>query len=225
MTSHEESGGQVAPLFDLFVAGAFATCDAWAADPYPLAGLTNSTRWLLAMASFIGPPSTVRGIGANLRTAGQHNGATILSHDPNSRNDTNLHNLGLHLMPGANYYSAPLNALQGYRHVIAMAAQTPATRMSDKDDDDINPDESFYIFSHSPDDAPAIFYREFAKRSPTPTLPEWTEPLWELCLARGEIRPLRSSGIHGWRCDMRYQALEAKICEALASGTLLTPGV
>lgn len=212
---------QPSPLYEMYLGGAAAMCDAWAVDPYPIAGQVRAGQQHLTLISFTAPQSTTKGMTAVLKTQARERTADLVAYRREDPRTPSMSRLNLALMETANYWQSRINKLRGYHHVIAIAQETPEGRAVEKAEGD--PDETFYIYARNESDGPEIFYREFARRSPTPCLPEWARQIWGMCTGRGEIRTLQSFGVAGWRCDMRYDDIEALISQKVAAQELPIP--
>lgn len=223
-TNNEGDGDRPAPLYELYLGGAIAMCDAWAVDKYPIHGVSRQAQGQLAMASMTAPPSTVRGMRANLRVQKEATTANLMAYTIEDPRTPSLQGLGIDLLADCKYTQVRVGRLRGYHHAIAMAQSAPTGYKADDEATHGEPDEVFYVFARSSEDGPALFYKEFIKRSPTPTIPEWTDAMWGMCASRGEIRELDTFGIHGWRCDMHYDETERQIRAMVANAQLPIPG-
>ena len=205
-----------APLYELYMAGAIAMCDAWAVDRYPVPGKKTGAVRQMALVSYAAPASTMRGMRANLKTQKEGGLARLMPHAPDDPRTPEMQSIGIQLLGDGQYSQVRVGRLRGYHHAIAIAAGPTAT----SEENEEAPDDIFYVFAKDEADGPLVFYREFIKRSPTPSLPLWAETIWDMCRGRGEIRDLESFGIHGWRCDMRYEELERAITAEVRAGHL-----
>ncbi len=212
---------QPAPIYEMYLAGAAAMSDAWAIDPYPITGSNRAGQSHLTLVSFTAPQSTVKGMRATLRTQARERTADLVAYRREDPRTPSMSRLDLTLMEEADYWQSRVSSLRGYHHLIVIARQIPEGKDETKADG--TPDETFYIYANNEADGPRIFYREFAARSPTPCLPEWADQIWGVCVGRGEIRELTTFGVQGWRCDMRYQDIEAIISQKVASRELPIP--
>lgn len=211
------------PLYEMYLAGAAAMCDAWAVDPYPIAGQNRGggTSQHLTLISFTAPQSTTKGMSAVLKTQAKERTADLVAYRREDPRTPTMSRVSLDLMENAQYWQTRVNSLRGYHHVIGMARNQEEGRAAEPEDG--APDETFYIYAKREEDGPRIFYREFAGRSPTPCLPEWADQIWGICAGRGEIRELKTFGIKAWRCDMRYDDVERVISQKVAARELPVP--
>ena len=83
--------------------------------------------------------------------------------------------------------------------------------------------EGFLLLAPGEEEAPALHQRFLDRRSPLPLHRSWAEWLWRRGLARREILPLQSAGIHAYRCQPDAEALREDLSVAVASGTLTLP--
>ena len=209
------------PLYEMYLAGAAAMCDAWAIDPFPIAGQNRAGTKYLTLVSFTAPQSTTKGMSAVLRSQARERTADLVAYRREDPRTPSMSRVSLELMENAQYWQTRVNSLRGYHHVIGMARNQDEGRNVERADGD--PEETFYIYAKREQDGPKIFYREFAGRSPTPCLPEWAEQIWAICVGRGEIRELETFGVSGWRCDMRYEDAEKLISQKVAARELPIP--
>ena len=83
--------------------------------------------------------------------------------------------------------------------------------------------DSFLLLAQSAEEAPALHHRFLDKRSPLPLHGSWADWLWERGIAEGEIVPLQSVGISGYRCSPKAAKLREDLSYAVASGRLALP--
>ena len=80
--------------------------------------------------------------------------------------------------------------------------------------------DAFLLLAPGEEQAPALHHRFLDRRSPLPLHRAWAEWLWRRGLAKGEIAPLQSAGIHAYRCRPDAEALREDLSVAVAAGTL-----
>ena len=83
--------------------------------------------------------------------------------------------------------------------------------------------DSFLLLAQSPEEAPALHHRFLDRRSPLPLHDSWAGWLWERGISEGEIVPLQSVGVFGYRCSPKAQKLRDDLSDAVASGSLTLP--
>ncbi|MCY4623595.1 MAG: hypothetical protein OXC99_01095, partial [Chloroflexi bacterium] len=83
--------------------------------------------------------------------------------------------------------------------------------------------DSFLLLAQSPEEAPALHHRFLDKRSPLPLHDSWAGWLWERGIEEGEIIPLQSVGVSGYRCSPNAKRLRDDLSYAVASGKLTLP--
>ena len=83
--------------------------------------------------------------------------------------------------------------------------------------------DAFLLLAPGEEDAPGLHHRFLDRRSPLPLHRAWAEWLWRRGLAKGEIAPLQSAGIHAYRCQPDAEALREDLSVAVASGLLTLP--
>ena len=224
MTTTTGIADEPIPLYELYMAGATAMCDAWVIDRHPIHGMNRAGEQQIAMVSITAPQSTIKGMRANMQIPKDGAQASLLAYAPEDPRTPSHQGLGMGLLNEGSYTQGRVGRLRGYHHAIAMAENAPTAWKADDPNTHNAPEEIFYVFARKESDGPGIFYREFIKRSPTPTIPEWTEPIWAMCVKRGEIKELEGFRINGWRCEMRYGEIERALQQAVAKGELPIPG-
>ena len=80
--------------------------------------------------------------------------------------------------------------------------------------------DAFLLLAPGEAEAPALHHRFLDRRSPLPLHRAWAEWLWRRGLAKGEVVPLQSAGIHAWRCQPDAEALREDLALAVGSGLL-----
>ncbi len=80
--------------------------------------------------------------------------------------------------------------------------------------------DAFLLLAPGEEEGPALHHRFLDRRSPLPLHRSWAGWLWRRGLARGEIAPLQSAGIHAWRCQPDAEALREDLSVAVGSGLL-----
>ncbi|MCY3602779.1 MAG: hypothetical protein OXH12_06825 [Chloroflexi bacterium] len=83
--------------------------------------------------------------------------------------------------------------------------------------------DAFLLLAPGEAEAPALHHRFLDRRSPLPLHRSWAEWLWRRGLAKGEIAPLQSAGVHAWRCTTDAEALREDLSVAVGSGLLTLP--
>ena len=83
--------------------------------------------------------------------------------------------------------------------------------------------DAFLLLAPGEAEAPALHHRFLDRRSPLPLHRSWAEWLWRRGLAKGEIAPLQSAGVHAWRCTPDAEALREDLSMAVGSGLLTLP--
>ena len=83
--------------------------------------------------------------------------------------------------------------------------------------------DAFLLLAPGEEDAPALHHRFLDRRSPLPLHRAWADWLWRRGLAKGEIVPLQSAGIHAYRCQPDAETLREDLSVAVASGLLTLP--
>lgn len=220
-----------APIYELHIADISAFTDAWAVDHHPLPGLIADRSAKLVFASIIAPATSIKGIRAALMVRTNLHPGSLVPYQPDDPRTTPRRNLSLTLMRDHQRWQTRLPSLQRNHHLIIAAKDVPQPSVgSSPDDDQPEPQntpaantETFYIFARNPDDAPLVFYREFARRSPTPSLRQWAPHIWQLVHDADAVRPLDTWRIHGWRCDLNYNAIENALTAMVADGNLPIP--
>ena len=83
--------------------------------------------------------------------------------------------------------------------------------------------DSFLLLAQSAEEAPALHHRFLDRRSSLPLHGSWADWLWERGIAEGEIVPLQSVGVSGYRCSPKTATLREDLSYAVASGRLALP--
>ncbi len=83
--------------------------------------------------------------------------------------------------------------------------------------------DSFLLLAQSAAEAPALHHRFLDKRSPLPLHDSWADWLWERGIEEGEITPLQSVGVSGYRCSPNAKRLRDDLSYAVTSGRLTLP--
>ena len=83
--------------------------------------------------------------------------------------------------------------------------------------------ESFLLLAKTKRNAPALHHRFLDRRSPLPLHDSWAGWLWDRGLASGEIVPLQSVGVNGYRCSPDSEKLREDLSYAVGSGRLSLP--
>ena len=83
--------------------------------------------------------------------------------------------------------------------------------------------DSFLLLAQSTAEAPALHHRFLDRRSPLPLHDSWAGWLWERGITEGEIVPLQSVGVSGYRCSPKAAKLREDLSYAVMSGTLTLP--
>ena len=83
--------------------------------------------------------------------------------------------------------------------------------------------DAFLLLAPGEAEAPALHHRFLDRRSPLPLHRSWAEWLWRRGLAKGEISPLQSAGVHAWRCTPDAEVLREDLSVAVGSGLLTLP--
>lgn len=83
--------------------------------------------------------------------------------------------------------------------------------------------ESFLLLSRTREDVPTLHHRFLDRRSPLPLHNSWAGWLWQRGLDCGEIVPLQSVGVHGYRCSPDSEKLREDLSYAVGSGMLALP--
>ena len=83
--------------------------------------------------------------------------------------------------------------------------------------------DSFLLLAQSAEEAPALHHRFLDRRSSLPLHGSWADWLWERGIAEGEIVPLQSVGVSGYRCSPKTAKLREDLSYAVASGRLALP--
>ena len=77
------------------------------------------------------------------------------------------------------------------------------------------PKNNFLLLAREIDEAPIIHHRFLDKRSALPLHHSWAPWLWERGIKAGEIVPLKSEGIHAWRCLPNTEDLKRDLSNAV----------
>ena len=83
--------------------------------------------------------------------------------------------------------------------------------------------DSFLLLARTQEDVPALHHRFLDRRSPLPLHTSWAGWLWQRGLACGEIVPLQSAGVNGYRCSPNSEKLREDLSYAVGSGRLALP--
>ena len=83
--------------------------------------------------------------------------------------------------------------------------------------------DAFLLLAPGEEETPALHHRFLDRRSPLPLHRNWADWLWRRGLAKGEIAPLQSAGIHAYRCQPDAEALREDLAVAVGSGLLTLP--
>lgn len=217
-----------APLYEVHIANVTALADAWALDTYPLPGLPQDNSNKLVFASLVAPPTTMKGIRAALSVTRDLPNANLLPYRAGDPRAPAWHNIRLGPLRNCRTWQTRIPSLGRNHHLMLAANDVPQDPFvgSRQRQSENKPDpecETFYIFAEQEADGPMVFYRQFTKRSPTPTIPEWAPQIWQQAVETKQIRPLTTWGIHGWRCDLNFQDLEENIIDLVANGALPIP--
>ena len=201
-----------------------AVCDAWAID----SGNRRHHRGGkgLVLVSLAAPMSTVKGIRGMINGASNKVATLIPLHHAEDDARTPVIQRELSLLPlrKGRQFQRRLSSLNHYHHCVIMTPDTTAAPVVDEEEEtSTNATDTFYVFCRDPDAGPQALYRQFIRRSPTPTLPEWAEFIWETAEDRNQLKPLLASGIAAWRCDINYDDMETAIVNALRRGRLPLP--
>lgn len=204
-----------------------AICDAWAIDPKHKA--PSRSDGALVFVSVAAPAATIKGIRGTLNSATPGLAMLTPLYAPSETDDSPRprprRRILLHTMRKARQFQRRLHSLSHQHHYLAIIAESHPVNQPPGDDPESGqqqPDQ-FYLFTHHEADGPAAFYHHFIRRSPTPTLPEWAEHLWDTAEDYGQITRLDSAGICAWRCELEYPKLEQNLIRALKRGRLPLP--
>lgn len=196
-----------------------AVCDAWALDINRTQRYSRTSA--LVFVSLAAPATTIKGIRGLLRRSNPGVASLIPLYAPDDDLPPPRARRGvqLNLLRNGRQLQRSLSNLYHQHHYICMAGdQSP-----DDEDDEVSETDIFYLFARDEDQGPAAFYRQFIRRSPTPTLPEWSEFIWDAAEDLNLVHALDCHGIAAWRCAVKYPMLESRIVEALRSGQLPLP--
>ena len=208
------------PLYEMYIAEVYCLCDAWAADD-KWSGPGRSHQ--LIFASLMAPMSSIKGIRAALNIK-KDPGVAYL--EPYVREDPRTPSpgvLGLEAVRKPIMNQGKLQSIPRSYHAIIATANTLPAIEKNGDNEDEEEIDTFYVIAKDADDGPRMFYKELAKRSPTPTLPEWADIIWTHCVERAQIRKLPSWRIEAWRCKITWDELEAEIQLQVANGKMPMP--
>lgn len=198
--------------------------DAWALDTYQHPGMAAHKLRHLAFASLIGAATSIKGIRAALHVGKELHGAVLQPYRPGDPGTRTWHNVHLTHLRNARIWQKRIPSLTHSHHLIAAASDLPQPQLDDETERENTGNRgNFYIFARNEADGPMVFYREFSRRSPTPTIPEWAPQLWDLAITAGDVRPLTAWRICGWRCDIDYPVFEQRITELVRKGALPIP--
>ena len=229
-TPEAEPDSPPAPLYEVHITNVTAMSDAWALDTYPLPGLPADNATKLAFASLIAPPTTMKGIKAALQVTKELTNANLQPYQTGDPRTPAWHDVRLGLLRNCRSWQTRIQSLGRNHHLILAANDVPQDpfpnsrlRQTEDETEKEKQKETFYIFAEQEDDGPMVFYKQFAKRGPTPTIPEWALQIWEQALEFNQVRPLTAWGIYGWRCDLDFQVMENSIVSLIAEGALPIP--
>lgn len=164
-------------------------------------GLPSDHTTKLAFASLIAPPTTMKGIKAALQVTKELPSADLLPYQTGDPRSPAWHDVRLGLLRNCRTWQTRIPSLGRNHHLNAgrqrrtpspLASSRPRQMETEPENDKHN--ETFYIFAEQEADGQVVFYRQFAKRGPTPTIPEWAPRIWEQALESNQIRPLDGVG-------------------------------
>ena len=212
------------PLYEIHIAQVAVMADAWALDTYPHPAMPAHNLRHLAFASLIGAATTIKGIRAALHVGKDLHGAVLQPYRPGDPGTRTWQNVNLSYLHNARLWQKRIPTLTHSHHLIAAAGDLPQPQPEEGTEQERNGNSGhFYIFARNEADGPMVFYREFSRRSPTPTIPEWAPQIWDLATAARDIRPLTAWRIFGWRCDIDYPVTEQRITDLVQKGDLPIP--
>ena len=215
--------------WELSIESVSAVCDAWAIDH----SLNNRNAPRLVFMSIAAPASTIMGFRGLIHGSASNKANASLSplftpdDEITPERITNIHTAPLRR---GRQFQRPLSGLQRQHHYLCLPAEVSKASAGqnitpDEETDEDEPAthaDAFYIFAPNEDDGPNAFYRQFIRRSPTPTLPQWADRIWDAAESRQYVVALKSSGICAWRCEVNYDEIEAYIVNNLKHGRLPT---
>ena len=207
--------------WELSLTSISAICDAWALDRRLSRGYGAAGG--LVFLSVSAPPTTLKGIRAALNSTKSDTASLSPLYFAEDQEQPE---------PKRGILISPLRRCRAYQRKLATAgnqshliclADEPPNRTGSDDDEEETTAESFYLFARRTEDGPDAFYRQYIRRSPTPTLPEWSQHIWEFAEDHNHVEQLQAHGIAAWRCDVDYTELEHSIVTALKRGRLPLP--
>lgn len=191
-------------LYTVSAGGFSATCDAFARDP------GTETLWFLSM---VGPQSSLKAIWGSLLKQPPDVAHLIEGVE------------GLALSGGFQRCYVPRETVGTWTTKIAKLPSGRGwhalvfTRLAEYAFEKDN----FLLLAQDQEQAPDLHYRFLDKRSPLPMHRSWAGWLWQRGLDSGEIFPLESTGVLGYRCCPDAAALREDMAQAVAAGTLALP--
>ena len=176
----------------------------------------------LVFLSLAAPSSTIKGVRAilNKTTPGAASLSPMYTSDDDSKPPAKRDNLILKPLRKGQQFQRRLGGLAHQHHYLCIAREQPVTLSTDEEASD---KDKFHIYAGAEGDGPAAFYRQFIRRSPTPTLPQWAEQIWEFAEDLNFVTKLDSAGLSAWRCEVNYEKLEDSIVQAVRRGHLPIP--
>lgn len=203
--------------WELSIGSLTAVCDAWALDPKAVHVKAKG----LVFLSVAAPSSTIKGIRGLIHGA-KSSPATIapLFTTESEPPPSTLSHIVTSPLRKGRQFQRRLSTMERQHHYICVPAGDFNAVVEEKDADEESQADTFYVFAPGEEDGPAAFYRQFIRRSPTPTLPQWALPIWEAAEDRNQVTRLESAGISAWRCEVNYDHLETAIVRALKRGHL-----
>ena len=199
-----------------------AICDAWAIDQKAAPGNRNDRKGLV-FVSLAAPASTIKGIRAKIRATNRTLAQlTPLFVDEDGESPPPIRRIDLSPLRKGQQFQRRLTGLTHQHHYLAMVGDSAQYSPDEDDSDEEANVDRFYVVAQRPEDGPLTFYRQFIRRSPTPTLPQWAQYIWDEAEDRNQITQLAAYGITAWRCEVNYQELEKGIVTALRRGRLAT---
>ena len=191
-------------LYTISAGGFSATADAFARDP------DSEGLWFLSM---VGAQSALKAIWAALLKRPPESAHLLARAD------------GLALSGGFHRCEVPHETIGTWTTKIARLPVSGGwhamvyTRMAEYAFER----DAFLLLAPGEAEAPALHHRFLDRRSPLPLHRSWAEWLWRRGLAKGEISPLQSAGVHAWRCTPDAEALREDLSVAVGSGLLTLP--
>ncbi len=191
-------------LYTISAGGFSATADAFARDP------DSEGLWFLSM---VGAQSALKAIWAALLKRPPESAHLLAGAD------------GLALSGGFHRCEVPHETIGTWTTKIARLPVSGGwhamvyTRMAEYAFER----DAFLLLAPGEEEAPALHHRFLDRRSPLPLHRSWAQWLWRRGLAKGEISPLQSAGVHAWRCTPDAEALREDLSVAVGSGLLTLP--